>query len=73
MSKKDIGSSFDDFLSENAILDEATTVAVKRVIAWQIEQEMKAQNLNKTTMAKRCTQAAPRLTAFWTRTTPASR
>ena len=33
MSKKNIGSSFDEFLSENAILDGATTVAVKRVIA----------------------------------------
>jgi hypothetical protein len=43
MSKKDIGSSFEDFLSENAILDEATTVAVKRVSAWQIEQELKAR------------------------------
>ncbi len=50
---KNIGSSFDEFLSENAILDDATAVAVKRVIAWQIEQEMKAQNLNKTTMAKK--------------------
>lgn len=28
-------------------------VAVKRVIAWQIEPEMKVQNLNKTTMAKK--------------------
>lgn len=45
MNKKNIGNSFDEFLSENAILDEATAVAVKRVIAWQIEQEMKAQNL----------------------------
>jgi len=53
MSKKNIGSNFDDFLSENAMLDEATAVAVKRVIAWQIEQEMKVQNLNKTTMAKK--------------------
>lgn len=52
-SKKNIGSNFDDFLPENAMLDEATAVAVKRVIAWQIEQEMKAQNLNKTTMAKK--------------------
>lgn len=50
---KNIGSDFDDFLSENTLLDEATAVAVKRVIAWQIEQEMKAQNLNKTTMAKK--------------------
>lgn len=53
MSKKNIGRSFDDFLSGNATLDEATAIAVKRVIAWQIEQEMKAQNLNKTEMAKK--------------------
>ena len=59
MSKKNIGSSFDEVLSENAKLDEATAAAVKRVIVWQIEQEMKAQNLNKTTMAKKCTPAAP--------------
>lgn len=53
MSKKNIGSSFDEFLTENATLDESTAIAVKRVIAWQIEQEMKAQNLNKTMMAKK--------------------
>jgi len=53
MSKKNIGSCFDEFLSENAILDDVAAVAVKRVIACQIEQEMKAQNLNKTTMAKK--------------------
>lgn len=53
MKSKNIGSDFDDFLGEEAILDEATAVAVKRVIAWQIGQEMKAQNLTKTTMAKK--------------------
>jgi antitoxin HicB len=29
------------------------SVVVKRVIAWQIEQEMKAQKLSKTTMVKK--------------------
>ncbi len=48
-----IGSSFDDFLTEDAMLEEATAVAVKRVIAWQIEQEMTAQKLTKTSMAKK--------------------
>lgn len=38
MSKKNIGSNFDEFLSENAALHEATTVAVGRVSAWQIEE-----------------------------------
>ncbi len=53
MSKKNIGSSFDDFLKEEAMLDDATAVAMKRVIAWQIAEEMKAQNITKTELAKR--------------------
>ncbi len=53
MKNKHIGSSFDDFLEEEAMLEEATAVAVKRVLAWQIEQEMTAQKLTKTTLAKR--------------------
>ena len=40
MGKKHFGSSFDDFLAEEAMLEEATAVAIKRVIAWQIAQEM---------------------------------
>jgi hypothetical protein len=48
MSQKNIGSNFDEVLSENAILEDATAVAVKRVSAWQIEQNGKAQNLKKT-------------------------
>lgn len=35
------------------MLDGATAVAVKRVIAWQIAREMQAQNLTKTTLAKK--------------------
>ncbi len=35
------------------MLEEVTAVAVKRVIAWQIEQEMSAQNMTKTAMAKK--------------------
>lgn len=53
MKAKNIGSSFDDFLKAEAILDETTAVAVKRVIAWQIDQEMKSQNLTKSAMAKK--------------------
>ena len=53
MGKKNIGSSFDDFLKEEAMLDDATAVALKRVIAWQIAEEMKAQHLTKTELAKR--------------------
>jgi len=53
MNQQHIGSSFDDFLAEEAMLEEATAVAVKRVIAWQIEQEMRAQKINKTRMAEK--------------------
>ena len=53
MSKQNIGSSLDEFLANEAMLGETTAVAVKRVISWQIEQEMKAQSLTKTAMAKK--------------------
>jgi predicted XRE-type DNA-binding protein len=53
MKKKHIGSNFDDFLEADGTLEEATAVAVKRVIAWQIRQEMKAQNLTKTELASK--------------------
>jgi DNA-binding Xre family transcriptional regulator len=48
-----VGSSFDEFLTEEAMLEETTAVAMKRVIAWQIEREMAAQKLTKTTLAKK--------------------
>ena len=38
-----VGSSFDDFLQEEGLLEEATAVAIKRVLAWQIAEAMKAQ------------------------------
>lgn len=53
MAKKHIGLSFDDFLQEEAMLEEATAVAIKRVISWQIAEEMKNQQLTKTALAKR--------------------
>jgi antitoxin HicB len=53
MKKQNIGSNFDEFLAEDSMLEEVTAVAVKRVIAWQIEEAMKQQKVNKTAMAKR--------------------
>ena len=52
MSKKNIGSSLDDFLQEESLFESTTAVALKRVIAWQIDQEMKAQKLTKTALPK---------------------
>ena len=53
MKNKNIGTDFDDFLMDEGMLEEVTAVAVKRVIAWQIEQEMSAQKMTKTAMAKK--------------------
>ena len=50
---KNIGSKLDDFLKEEGLLAEAEETAIKRVLAYQIEQMMKERNLTKTAMAKR--------------------
>ena len=50
---KYIGSNFDDFLEEEGLLAEAEAVAIKRVIAFQIEQLMEQQQLTKSEMAER--------------------
>src|SRR5262245_10678425 len=47
-----VGSTLDSFLKEEGIFESATLKAVKTVIAWQIEQEMKRQKINKSKMAK---------------------
>ncbi|WP_027994711.1 XRE family transcriptional regulator [Simplicispira psychrophila] len=46
-----IGSNFDDFLADEGILEEASAIAIKRVVAWQIAHEMKAQRITKTALA----------------------
>lgn len=53
MDKKHIGSNFDDFLAEEGLLEQAETVAIKRVLAYQVEKLMKEQNLSKTEMSRR--------------------
>ena len=47
------GSSFDSFLEEEGILDEVETAAIKRVIAWQLAEAMKAGKISKKSMAER--------------------
>lgn len=53
MKRKHMGSSFDDFLEEEGILDECKEAAAKSIIVWQLEQEMKKQKLTKEEIAKR--------------------
>lgn len=45
------GSNFDDFLEEEGYRDEVESAAIKRVLAWQFEQEMARQQKTKRAMA----------------------
>jgi len=47
------GSNFDDFLKEEGLLADAEATAIKRVVAYQIEQEMQNSNISKTALANR--------------------
>ena len=46
------GSTFDSFLEEEGIRKEVEAVAIKRVLAWQLEQAMQDQQKTKQAMAK---------------------
>jgi predicted XRE-type DNA-binding protein len=48
-----IGSTFESFLQEEGIAEEVNAAAIKRVLAWQIEEAMKQQGISKNQMAKR--------------------
>ena len=48
-----IGSSFDDFLKDEGIFEEVQAGALKKVVAHQLADAMKSQNLTKVAMAKR--------------------
>jgi antitoxin HicB len=50
---KHIGSSLDEFLKEDGILAETRAVALKDVIAWQVQQSMEKEKITKVEMARR--------------------
>jgi antitoxin HicB len=56
-----IGSSLDDFLEEDGVLAEVNGVALKRVLAWQVLQEMKKRGLSKSQMAVAMNTSRPSL------------
>ena len=53
MKNKHLGSNFDDFLEEDGLRAETEATAIKRVIAYQIEMEMKRAKLTKSAMAEK--------------------
>jgi antitoxin HicB len=51
MSRKNLGSSIDDFLKKENIFEEAQAQAVKEVVAWQLAKAMKKRKISKARMA----------------------
>jgi DNA-binding Xre family transcriptional regulator len=48
-----IGSSLNEFLKEEGILEEARATALKEALAWQVQNAMKRKKINKVEMARR--------------------
>ena len=46
-------AALDDFLKEEGKLEEFEAVAIKEVLAWQIAEAMRAQNLSRKRLAER--------------------
>ncbi len=53
MNKKHIGSDLDSLLIEEGILADCEAAAHQRVVAWQIEQEMKKRRISVARLAGR--------------------
>ncbi len=51
MSKKQMGSSIDDFMKEEGIFEEAQAQAIQEVVAWQFAEAMKKKKISKNKMA----------------------
>ena len=47
-----IGSGFDNFLKEQGVYEQTTAAAVKHVLAWQLQQVMKKEQISKVEMAR---------------------
>jgi antitoxin HicB len=61
VNKKHIGGDFDGFLRDEHLLEASEAIAAKRVIAFQIAQEMKRCRITKSEMAQRMKTSRPAL------------
>jgi antitoxin HicB len=52
MKHKNIGDSFDSFLENEGILEQVENVAIKRVIAFQLQEEIKKKKITKAKLAR---------------------
>ncbi len=53
MKQEHVGADFDDFLKQDGLLAECEAGALKRVVAWQIEREMKRRRISRAKLASR--------------------
>ena len=60
-----IGSSVEDFLKEEGILEETRAIALKEAVAWQIQQAMKKGKISKVEMARRMRTSRAALDRFF--------
>ena len=51
MSKDNMGSSIDDFLTDEGVFEEAQAQAVKEVVAWQLAEAMRKKSISKARLA----------------------
>jgi len=51
MKNNSIGSSFDDFLTEEGIAEEVEAGAIKKLIAYQLQEVIEKEQLTKTALA----------------------
>jgi len=54
-----LGSDFDDFLRDEGFMEDAEAIAAKRVIAFQIAEEMKKAGITKSELAHRLHTSRP--------------
>jgi len=52
-ANKQRGGDFDAFLEQNGILAECEAAAVKRILAWQLEQAMRTDGISKAELSRR--------------------
>ena len=66
MSKQNrhVGSSLEDFLKEEGILEETRSVAIKETIAFQIQKAMEMEKISKVEMARRMNTSRAALDRF---------
>jgi antitoxin HicB len=50
---KHVGSSLDEFLQEEGVLEETRALAIKETVAWQVRQAMAKDKITKVEMARR--------------------